>query len=138
MDEIKSALMCSTAQAPPPDAAAATPKRRRKDRQPRKTTAARQHPQRRKQDRRVADSSDGDASDSGDEPDSLVADPEVAKELGNVSLMTIWRWSHNTALGFPVAVKIGRFNYRSRRKLEEFKARLVRDAIARRAAEDVA
>ena len=130
MDEIKSALMCSTAQAPPPDAAAATPKRRPKDRQPRKATAARQRPQRRKQDRRVSDSSDGE-SDSGDEPDSLVADPEVAKELGNVSLMTIWRWSHNPTLGFPVAVKIGRYNYRSRRQLEKFKARLVRDAIAR-------
>ena len=65
-----------------------------------------------------------------DAPDHLVPDPQVWREFG-VTAMTIWRWTHNRALGFPPPMKINRRNFRSRRALEEFKARLLRDASAR-------
>jgi hypothetical protein len=66
-------------------------------------------------------------------PDELVPDPVVAKQF-NVSLMTIWRWSHDDSLGFPPAVQIRKRNFRSRRALEAFKARMMRTAIAQRGA----
>ncbi len=69
------------------------------------------------------------------EPDStldeLVPDPVVAKQF-NVSLMTIWRWSHDPDLNFPPAVQIRKRNFRSRRALEAFKAGLIRGAISQR------
>jgi hypothetical protein len=61
------------------------------------------------------------------EVDELVPDPRVAEEFA-VSLMTLWRWSRDPALQFPPAVQIRRRNFRSRRALEEFKARLVQSA----------
>jgi predicted DNA-binding transcriptional regulator AlpA len=57
-------------------------------------------------------------------PDELIPDPIVAKEF-SVSLMTIYRWSHDPDLHFPPAVQIRKRNFRSRRALEEFKARMV-------------
>jgi hypothetical protein len=64
--------------------------------------------------------------------DELVADPQVQRELGNISPMTLWRWDQRPDLGFPTKIKIGLRNYRSRRELEAFKARLLGQAMSRR------
>jgi hypothetical protein len=69
--------------------------------------------------------------------DLLVPDPVVWREFG-VTPMTGWRWTHNPSLGFPPAVKINRRNFRSRQQLEEFKTRLLRDAMTRARAGEVA
>lgn len=66
-------------------------------------------------------------------PDELVPDPQVWRELG-VTSMTGWRYTHDPELGFPPPIKIRTRNFRSRRMLEEFKARLLRMALAERAA----
>ena len=65
--------------------------------------------------------------------DELVPDPQVWKELG-ITPMTLWRYTHDVELNFPPAIKIRTRNFRSRRQLEAFKERLLRDALARRAA----
>ena len=64
-------------------------------------------------------------------PDNFVPDPVVWREFG-VTSMTGHRWSRDPSLGFPPAVKINNRNFRSRRLLEEFKAALLRKAIAAR------
>ena len=58
------------------------------------------------------------------QPDELVPDPQVARELGNRTLMTIWRYSRDPDLGFPPVVKLRGRNYRWRSQLEVFKGRL--------------
>jgi hypothetical protein len=63
--------------------------------------------------------------------DGLVPDPSVAAEF-EVSLMTLWRWSKDSELGFPPAIQIRGRNYRLRGALDEFKANLVRTAVRRR------
>jgi predicted DNA-binding transcriptional regulator AlpA len=70
------------------------------------------------------------SANSGD-VDILVPDPRVSTEFG-VTLMTLWRWSRDKELQFPPAVQIRGRNFRSRRALEAFKARMMRDAIAHR------
>jgi predicted DNA-binding transcriptional regulator AlpA len=71
---------------------------------------------------------------SPEEPaEVLVPDPAVWREFG-VTSMTLYRWSRDKKLDFPPAVKINGRNFRSRRLLEDFKARLLREAIASRAA----
>jgi hypothetical protein len=67
-------------------------------------------------------------------PDTLVPDPQVAREF-SVSLMSLWRWDRDPHMGFPTRIVIGRRNYRSRRKVEQFKRRLGQEALARRARE---
>lgn len=54
------------------------------------------------------------------DPIELVPDSVVKRELG-VSLMTLWRWSHDPKLKFPRAKKIRERNYRDRRELEAWK-----------------
>jgi hypothetical protein len=67
------------------------------------------------------------------EPDELVSDRNVAKELGGISLMTLQhRWSTDPKLEFPPPIKIRNKNFRSRRALEEFKARMMRAAVTQR------
>jgi hypothetical protein len=66
------------------------------------------------------------------EPDTLVPDKFVAAEF-NISKMGLWRWTNDPALGFPPQIKIRNRNFRSRRALEDFKARMMRQAIAARA-----
>jgi predicted DNA-binding transcriptional regulator AlpA len=66
-----------------------------------------------------------------DNVDTFVPDPQVWRELG-VTSMTGWRWSHDDRLNFPRPIQIRGRNYRSRRQLEDFKARLLRQAIATR------
>jgi hypothetical protein len=65
----------------------------------------------------------------GSLPDEHVPDPQVARELG-VTLMTLWRYTHDPNLGFPPPIKLRNRNFRSRRMLEEFKERMLRSAIA--------
>jgi hypothetical protein len=60
--------------------------------------------------------------------DELVPDPQVWKELG-ITSMTGWRWTRDPDLDFPPQIKIRRRNFRSRRQLEAFKARMVRQAL---------
>jgi hypothetical protein len=69
-------------------------------------------------------------SDDG-EPDELVPDPAVAREF-NISLMTLLRWSQDRELDFPPKIQIRKRNFRSRRQLTAFKARVLRDAITHR------
>lgn len=64
--------------------------------------------------------------------DQLVPDPAVAKEFSRC-LMTLHRWTKDKKLEFPSPVKIRNKNYRSRRALEEFKERMTREAITKRA-----
>lgn len=66
-------------------------------------------------------------------PDELVPDPQVWREFG-ISSMTGWRWTHDPGLSFPPAIKIRRRNFRSRRRIEEFKARMLSVAIEGRSA----
>jgi hypothetical protein len=63
-----------------------------------------------------------------DTPDQLVPDPVVQKEFG-ILPMTLWRWDNDPRVGFPPRIKIGPRNYRSRRAIEEFKAKLLRKAV---------
>lgn len=67
-----------------------------------------------------------------EQPDELVPDPQVWRELG-ITSMTGWRYTHDPKLNFPPPIKIRTRNFRSRRQLEAFKARLLRDAMSRRA-----
>ena len=64
-------------------------------------------------------------------PDELVPDPAVWREFG-ISSMTGYRWTHDPKLNFPQAVKINNRCYRSRRAIEAFKERMMRQAIAER------
>jgi predicted DNA-binding transcriptional regulator AlpA len=66
--------------------------------------------------------------------DELVPDPTVIKEF-KITLMTIWRWSNDPDLDFPPAIKIRNRSYRSRRALDDFKARMLQRGLA--AARDV-
>jgi predicted DNA-binding transcriptional regulator AlpA len=61
-------------------------------------------------------------------PDKLVPDPQVLKEFG-ITNMCLWRWDQDPRVGFPPKIKIGPRNYRSRHLIEEFKAKLFREAI---------
>jgi predicted DNA-binding transcriptional regulator AlpA len=69
-------------------------------------------------------------ANSGD-VDELVPDPQVWRELG-ITSMTGWRYTHDAELNFPPPIKIRTRNFRSRRQLESFKARLLSIAIASR------
>jgi predicted DNA-binding transcriptional regulator AlpA len=73
-------------------------------------------------------------------PDEMVPDPQVCREFG-ITGMTLYRWTKDPKMGFPPPIKFsnkptGR-NYRSRRQLEAFKARMMQRAIAARAEEQV-
>jgi predicted DNA-binding transcriptional regulator AlpA len=63
--------------------------------------------------------------------DRLVPDSAVRQELG-VTLMTLWRYTHDRNLKFPPPIKIRNRNFRSRLLLEAFKARMLRLAIEAR------
>jgi hypothetical protein len=66
--------------------------------------------------------------------DHLVPDPLIAAEF-HVTLMTIWRWDRDpakAALGWPPRIKISQRNYRHRSQVEQFKANLLKLALAER------
>jgi hypothetical protein len=71
-----------------------------------------------------------------DDHDELVPDPVVWRELG-ITNMTLWRWDRDPTLDFLPPIKIRNRNFRSRRQLEEFKARMIRQAARRRNNEPV-
>jgi hypothetical protein len=71
------------------------------------------------------------APPSDTNPDNLIPDPVVCAEFG-VTAMTLWRWTRDTELNFPPAIAIRNRNFRSRRQLEAFKARMLRKAIRQR------
>jgi hypothetical protein len=60
--------------------------------------------------------------------DELVPDPQVQREFG-VSKMTLHRWTLDPRLRFPPKIKIRERNFRSRKQLEKFKARMLRQAL---------
>jgi hypothetical protein len=65
------------------------------------------------------------------EPDELVPDPQVRRELG-ISTMSLWRWDRDPALialGLPPPIKVRERVFRSRRGLETFKHNLMQQAI---------
>jgi hypothetical protein len=68
-------------------------------------------------------------------PDVLVPDAQVLKELGGITSMTLWRYDHDASMNFPPPVRLGKRKFRSRKMLEEFKAQLLRRALAERGAE---
>ena len=49
--------------------------------------------------------------------------------------MTLWRWDHDESLGFPPKIKIRTRNYRSRQALNQFRERMVRQALGQPAAD---
>ena len=63
--------------------------------------------------------------------DQLVPDPKARKEF-DVSAMTFHRWSRDSKMQFPAAIKINGRNYRSRLALEAFKQRLLTQALKAR------
>jgi predicted DNA-binding transcriptional regulator AlpA len=67
---------------------------------------------------------------SSSDNDELVPDPQVQRELG-ITAMTLWRWTRDPALDFPAQIKIRERNFRSRKQLESFKLRMVRQAMQR-------
>lgn len=75
---------------------------------------------------------DGTTFESLSVPDHLVPDPIVATEF-YTTLMGLYRWTNDPNLHFPPAIKIRNRNFRSRRAIEEFKARMMRAAITKRA-----
>jgi hypothetical protein len=69
--------------------------------------------------------------------DEFVPDPQVRKELGNLSHMTPYRWDRNPETappGWQPPVKIGRRNHRTRSMVETVKANLLKAAIQQRGA----
>ncbi len=68
--------------------------------------------------------------------DELVPDPQVWRELATTT-MQLWRWDKDpemAARGWPPPIRIKRRKFRSRKQLEKFKARLLREALSQRRA----
>jgi predicted DNA-binding transcriptional regulator AlpA len=64
-------------------------------------------------------------------PDKLVPDPVVWREFG-ITSMTLYRWTNDAKLNFPPPIKIRKKNFRSRAALEQFKTRMMRNAVTQR------
>jgi hypothetical protein len=65
---------------------------------------------------------------------ALIPDPEVFREL-SITAMTGWRWDRDprmAELGWPPAIYRGRYKFRDSNQYRKFKARLLRQAIAKR------
>jgi len=63
--------------------------------------------------------------------DELIADPQVRRELGGISDMTIWRWDHGITRapsGWQPPARIGGRKYRTRKMVEDVKAALLKPA----------
>jgi predicted DNA-binding transcriptional regulator AlpA len=67
-------------------------------------------------------------SDANGEPDTLVPDAQVCRELGGISLMTLYRRT-NYEVNFPAQVKINGRNFRFRSQVEAYKRQLLHDAM---------
>ena len=44
--------------------------------------------------------------DTPEDDQRRVTQPEAARLLGNVSLMTMWRWRHDQEMNFPQSIEI--------------------------------
>jgi hypothetical protein len=66
---------------------------------------------------------------TNDTPDEFVPDPEVRREL-NINEMRLHRWERDPRLNFPPKIKIRGHNFRSRKALEDFKARMIGMAVS--------
>jgi predicted DNA-binding transcriptional regulator AlpA len=97
------------------------PQRNRSERGPRAGRTTRQ-------DNSRTEASDGEGEDDSGEPDSLVPDAQVAKELGT-GVMGLWRRTNDPDDDFPAPIKIRSRNFRSRKALEAYKARKLREAM---------
>jgi hypothetical protein len=67
-------------------------------------------------------------------PGPLIPDPEVFRDL-HISKMTGWRWDRDPRmkeLGWPPPIYRGRYKFRDSHQYQKFKARMAREAIARR------
>jgi hypothetical protein len=64
-----------------------------------------------------------------DDDDDLVPDSVVGGEL-EISQVTLSNWTNNPARGFPPQIKKGNRGYRSRKALEAYKARRLRETVA--------
>ena len=53
----------------------------------------------------------------------LLTSKQVRHGYGGVSGMTIWRWTHDDALGFPKPVKVNKRNFWIRGELDAFDAK---------------
>jgi hypothetical protein len=78
--------------------------------------------------RTEASEEEGEVEVEDGEPDSFVPDAVVAKELGT-SVMGLWRRTNDPDDNFPAPIKVNGRNYRSRRALESYKARKLREAM---------
>jgi hypothetical protein len=74
----------------------------------------------------------GEQTKLNEDHDTWVPDTVVNEEFG-ISRMGLRRWTKDPRLGFPPPIKIRTKNYRSRRALEQWKERMVQDAIRKRA-----
>jgi hypothetical protein len=66
--------------------------------------------------------------ESAEQPDTLVPDAQVCRELGGISLMTLNR-RDNYDPDFPARVKVNGRNYRFRSALEAYKRKLLAVAV---------
>jgi hypothetical protein len=80
------------------------------------------------QDNSNTEANDGESEDDSREPDSLVPDRVVGQELGT-TVMSLWRRTNDPDDGFPPPIKIRGRNFRSRKALEAYKARKLREAM---------
>ena len=70
--------------------------------------------------------------EEGAPDDVLIKDSAVRAEFGDISEDTLKSWDDDPELGFAPKLTIRNRNYRSRRALDEFKARLLQQALKKR------
>lgn len=137
--DMKNALLASAAHIEPAAATSGTKNNTTaKNKKNRAARVPQSAPQQLHRDHHRHADRDGDGGDDGDDddgdgsgaPDTFVPDARVRAEFGNITAMTLHRWDHNPNLGFPPPIDIAGRKYRSRRMLEAFKQRALRDAIA--------
>jgi hypothetical protein len=66
-----------------------------------------------------------EAAMANEDPGDLISDNDCCRELGGVTRVTLWVYSHDPELNFPPVIKLRQRNFRSRRAFNEFKARLI-------------
>jgi hypothetical protein len=72
-------------------------------------------------------------SEDGAKIGRLIPDPEVFDDL-SITAMTGWRWDRDPdklAEGWPPPIYRGRYKFRDENKLKKYKAKLVKQGIAK-------
>jgi hypothetical protein len=64
----------------------------------------------------------------------LLPAKEVRAMFGDICSMTLWRWLNDEGLGFPKPTIMRNRRYWDSDEIEAFRARMVSDAISKRAA----